>query len=324
MVEDGTLEPLLIVSRDLDADIARLQGAGFRLDMISPADAPRVAEMGGHGVTFRLDALATVAESTPTVTNTNTNENVFVSANDDEVDVGRAGMHYRDLIPDRHGGAVIASHISIPGAGPVADYVHHHDIDFQVIYVIRGRVKVIYEDQGEAFWMAAGDCVLQPPHIRHRVLESADDCEVIEVASPAEHPTFVEHEINLPTRALDPNRDFGGQRFQFSQGSAVSWEPAGVGWERSRSGIGDASAGAGEVHVLRGRELSPGPMEVSGEHRGTLCLFVVLAGACTIDTEPDHPGVALDTGDSVAITSGTAWSLRDASADCRVLHVSMP
>ena len=41
---------------------------------------------------------------------------------------GRAGMVYRDLIPDRLGGAFIASHITIPEGGPVPDYVHHHDI----------------------------------------------------------------------------------------------------------------------------------------------------------------------------------------------------
>ena len=35
--------------------------------------------------------------------------------------VGRAGMRYRDLIPDRLGGAFIASHIRILEGGPVPD-----------------------------------------------------------------------------------------------------------------------------------------------------------------------------------------------------------
>ena len=35
--------------------------------------------------------------------------------------IGRAGMHYRDLIPSRLGGSIIASHIRIPEGGPVPD-----------------------------------------------------------------------------------------------------------------------------------------------------------------------------------------------------------
>jgi quercetin dioxygenase-like cupin family protein len=41
-----------------------------------------------------------------------------------------------------------------------------------MIYCHRGWVRVVYEDQGEPFVMHPGDCVLQPPGIRHRVLEA--------------------------------------------------------------------------------------------------------------------------------------------------------
>ena len=47
--------------------------------------------------------------------------------------------------------------------------------------------------------MREGDCVLQPPGIKHRVLESSAGLEVIEVACPAEHETTRDHEIDLPT-----------------------------------------------------------------------------------------------------------------------------
>ena len=82
-------------------------------------------------------------------------------------------MLYRDLIPGRLGGRYIASLISIPEGGPVADWVHFHRVAFQMIYVRRGWVRVVYEDQGEPFVMREGDLVLQPPEIRHRVLESS-------------------------------------------------------------------------------------------------------------------------------------------------------
>ena len=110
-------------------------------------------------------------------------------------------MQYRDLIPDRQGGRYIASHIRIPDGGPVPDYVHFHEIRFQLIYCYRGWVRVVYEDQGEPFVMNAGDCVLQPPLIRHRVLESSAGLEVVEIGVPAVHATHVDHERALPTPA---------------------------------------------------------------------------------------------------------------------------
>ena len=93
-------------------------------------------------------------------------------------------MLYRDLIPGRLGGRYIASHISIPEGGPVADWVHFHRIALQMIYVRRGWVRVVYEDQGEPFVMREGDLVLQPPEIRHRVLESSAGLEVVEISAP--------------------------------------------------------------------------------------------------------------------------------------------
>src|SRR5262245_50397922 len=101
-----------------------------------------------------------------------------LNATNDAWYVGRAGMEYRDLIPGRLGGRFIASHIRIPGGGETPDYVHYHKALFQMIYCKAGWVRVVYEDQGPPFALEAGDCVLQPPEIRHRVLESSPGLEV--------------------------------------------------------------------------------------------------------------------------------------------------
>ena len=151
---------------------------GFRIDTIFPADAPRDVALSGHGIGIRLraDAHAPTIKSTHTLTITKRGKGDFGA--------GRAGMQYRDLIPDRFGGRFIASHIRIPNGGPVPDYVHHHDIEFQMIFCVNGWVRVVYEDQGEPMLLEAGDCFLQPPHIRHRVLECSDQMEVVEIACP--------------------------------------------------------------------------------------------------------------------------------------------
>src|SRR5215813_7726164 len=127
-----------------------------------------------------------------------------LNATEDAWYVGRAGMQYRDLIPGRLGGRFIASHIRILDGGETSDYVHFHKILFQMIYCKAGWVRVVYEDQGPAFVLEAGDVVLQPPEIRHRVLESSPGLEVIEIACPAVHETFVDHDLKLPNAQIRP------------------------------------------------------------------------------------------------------------------------
>ena len=77
--------------------------------------------------------------------------------------IGRAGMHYRVLVPSRLGGSIIASHIRIPDGGPMPDMVHYHTVCFQLIFCYRGWVDLLYEDQGDTMRLHAGGCVIQPP-----------------------------------------------------------------------------------------------------------------------------------------------------------------
>ncbi|HVF48079.1 MAG TPA: cupin domain-containing protein [Pyrinomonadaceae bacterium] len=205
-----SLPPIIV--DDLDRAIDRyVKELGFRLEMIKPADAPREALLSeppavAGGLTSQELRFITLRSNKARL------QPPATAGGSDWVR-GRAGMEYRDLVPNRLGGKVIASHIRLTEGGEVPDYVHYHKIALQIIYCLKGRIKVVYEDQGPPFWLEAGDCVLQPPEIRHRVLECEAGSEVIEVTSPAEHETWVEHEITLPTAHFKPDRDFGGQRF---------------------------------------------------------------------------------------------------------------
>src|SRR5215212_4971877 len=151
------MTPTLTVA-DLDLEIDLHERRGYRLDMIMPADAPSEALLSKNGELIRLLLdLHRPAESTSAVRSERSD--VWVA--------GRAGMMYRDLIPDRVGGRLIASQIRLARDGQVPDRVHYHKIEFQMIYCLRGRIRVVYEEQGEPFWLEAGDCVVQPPEIRH-------------------------------------------------------------------------------------------------------------------------------------------------------------
>jgi mannose-6-phosphate isomerase-like protein (cupin superfamily) len=65
---------------------------------------------------------------------------------------------------------------------------HHHNVEFQLIYVLKGWFKNEFEGEG-VHMMREGSCWIQPPGIRHTVLGWSDDCELLEIIIPAEHQT---------------------------------------------------------------------------------------------------------------------------------------
>jgi hypothetical protein len=65
---------------------------------------------------------------------------------------------------------------------------HYHDVQFQMVYVLKGWMKSEFEGQG-AITMREGSCWLQPPKIKHTVLRYSDDCEVLEIILPADFET---------------------------------------------------------------------------------------------------------------------------------------
>jgi mannose-6-phosphate isomerase-like protein (cupin superfamily) len=108
----------------------------------------------------------------------------------------RSFMEYRDLgIESATHGRFRAHVIRIKADSAGAHELHttglhQHQCDFQMFYVLKGWIRFVYEGQGEQTFRA-GDCVLQPPGIVHNELECSDDVEVLEIYSPAVHPTVV-------------------------------------------------------------------------------------------------------------------------------------
>ena len=271
---------------------------GFRMDLIFPADAPRVAELSAYGVRVRLEH-----DSGPANNNWGR---------------GRAGMQYRDLIPGRLGGRYIASNIRIQEGGPVPDYVHHHHVEFQMIYCYKGWVKVVYEEQGPPFVLQAGDSVLQPPHIRHRVLECSDHMQVVEVTCPAEHETLVDHDMELPTTTVNPERDFGGQRFVRHERNKAKWVAGPYdGFESRDIGIADATDGLASVQVIR---LSGRPHAARLENNGELFFVFVLRGSATLQRH-GKAEQSLAAGDAFVIPAGAQVTVEDGSKNLQLLQV---
>ncbi|MBA3398449.1 MAG: cupin [Acidimicrobiia bacterium] len=249
---------------------------------------------------------------------------------------GRAGMRYRDLIPARHGGRFIASHIVIPDGGPVPDYVHHHRIRFQVIVCAAGWVRVVYEDQGPPFVLGAGDCVLQPPGIRHRVLEASPGAEVVELSCPGEHETHVDHVLTLPNDDRQPQRQWDGQTFVHHRAGGHSWTPSRrTGFEASDTGVGDATAGLAGVRMLRldcartaagaaAGTATDAAVATPMAHDGDLLLWFVLDGDAELEFGSPATRERLTKATSIAVPRGMPHRLTDASGDLLLLEITVP
>ena len=103
----------------------------------------------------------------------------------------RAYAQYRDLgIAVASNGLARAHVIRLIGPCNPAEVskLHFHDVEFQMVYVLKGWVKTYMEGQGETL-MKEGSCWTQPPRIKHLIRGYSDDCELLEVILPAEFKT---------------------------------------------------------------------------------------------------------------------------------------
>jgi len=343
-----------LATRDLRGDLPFFsRRLGMRLERIFPADNPRVAVLSGHGLRVRLEQGAgepgtiailandpvliaggarelvapggtrvEIGELDPPVVQPPTEHAFVVRRLADQAPwvIGRAGMQYRDLIPSRLGGAVIASHIRIPDGGPVPDMVHFHRVGFQLIFCYKGWVDVVYEDQGPPIRLTAGACFVQPPEIRHRVLEASDGIEVIEIGVPAEHITEIEHNMTLPTPVRRPEREWQGQRFVHNVAEGAEWRPFRLkGYEARDTTVAANTKGVAGVQVVRKGQGDP----EWTRHDADILFGFVMKGEMTLEGEGRDPA-RLSAGDAFVTPPGMRTRWAAPSADVEVLEVALP
>ncbi len=324
------------------------------MDMIYPADNPRIAVFSGHGLRIRLDQDSTAAPGSiriltdrpgdfadgrqlmaPGGTRVEIDalnpplvipevEHAFVVrrlADQAPWVIGRAGMQYRDLVPSRLGGAMIASHIRIAEAGPVGDMVHFHKVGFQLIFCVNGWVDVAYEDQGAPIRLTRGACFIQPPEIRHQVLVSGDNLEVLEIGVPAEHITEIDRTMSLPNGKGDPAREWDGQRFVHNDPAGAAYAPFRLpGFEARDTTIAENTKNVAGVMVYR--------PDGSGEydwvrHDADIHFSFVMAGEVLLEGEGKAP-FRLGRGDAFVTPPGMRTRLSEASGDLEVIEVTLP
>jgi quercetin dioxygenase-like cupin family protein len=102
----------------------------------------------------------------------------------------RAYASYRDLGFAKASQGAAVAHV-IRFKPPCTDEVrvwHTHDVAFQMVYVLKGWIVTEMEGHTPER-MLTGSSWMQPPKIRHRVVDYSDDCEVLEIVLPADFDT---------------------------------------------------------------------------------------------------------------------------------------
>lgn len=337
----------VLPTRDLQADVLFFtRDVGFQLLALNPASNPVQAELGGFGLTIRLDTrhrapdagciviktqqhsvcddmrspsgALIIRESLqePGIQTIQKHSTEICTLRTSPWKAGKAGTQTRELIPSRLGGGIVATHIRIPNGGPVADKVHYHTANFQLVFCVQGWITLVYEDQGEPVTLSAGDCVTQPPHIRHRVLETSNGLEVLEIGLPAEHVTAIDNNMQLPTSQVDSHRQFDGQRFCHFRRENAKWQRHRLpGFVSSDTGVAHASANVAGARVLKAIHSPPA---YSTRHSADVLFSYILSGSVRVD------GQLLVAGDAFTLPPHEAHRISDLSEDVSVFEFSVP
>ena len=103
----------------------------------------------------------------------------------------RAYAQYRDLgIADATHGLARAHVIRLIGPCNPEEVskLHYHDVEFQMVYVLKGWVKTYMDGVGETTFQI-GSSWTQPPKIQHLIMDYSNDVELLEVILPADFET---------------------------------------------------------------------------------------------------------------------------------------
>jgi len=107
---------------------------------------------------------------------------------------------YKDLgIKKATGGRVIAHLVKANEAPEKGTGWHRHVADFQIVLMLKGWARFMYEDQDTL--VEAGDCVHQRPGIVHYLYDYSPDMEYLEIVGPADFATV---DMPAPAEVPDP------------------------------------------------------------------------------------------------------------------------
>ena len=118
----------------------------------------------------------------------------FVVNHLNEADFKTGGLReysaYRDLGVAEATNGLAQAHVirMIAPYRPELSVPHHHNVQFQMVYCLKGWFETEFDGVGR-HRLVAGSSWIQPAGIRHAVVGWSDDCELLEILMPAQNET---------------------------------------------------------------------------------------------------------------------------------------
>lgn len=169
---------------------------------------------------------------------------------------------------------------------------HRHMGEFQLLYVLKGWVKMNLAGRGEVV-MKAGSCWTQPRGLAHDVVEYSDDYEVLLLDVPANYET---------SAAVLPEDRTGKERPVVSHAGPDDFKPIEKRTHLVARDLGVMEGTGGRVNAFVARAAHPFRAgQAGGRHRHGLDfqMMYVLKGHQTMDLGP------LGT---IKMPAGTCWT----------------
>jgi len=183
----GQIRPVVSVGIAIGCFVLTHAGAGYTARVVTPPIAFRTnSPFHSLQTTFSEGLMEHSLPDAP---------QRFVISHHAETDFKTGGLRaysaYRDLGVATATNGLVKAHVvrMIAPFHPESSVRHHHNVQFQLVYCLKGWFETDFEGIGPQR-LVAGSCWIQPPGIRHTVVGWSDDCELLEILIPAEHETI--------------------------------------------------------------------------------------------------------------------------------------
>lgn len=249
----------------------------------------------------------------------------------DEWEVGSDGSLFRNLTDSLEFSLIDIKQEKACQQQSLTEYSIYHDLKFHMLHCLQGSVRLVYELQGPPFVFSAGDILLEPPLIRHQVLEKSTDLRILEFSSPVERATYAEFETQLPTYNYDPEAKFCGQNFKhFRRQDAIFTNAFGMWasncWKCCNTLVDEASGNklSAVIYVLDdSRPISALATNTYFKHSAGMLYFRIIAGYMDIFINLARSKKHY-AGSTVILNSTDAVKIGRCSANIEFVAVATP
>jgi quercetin dioxygenase-like cupin family protein len=234
----------------------------------------------------------------------------------------RTFLHYRDAGLSRAtGGLMSATHIRATAAGSGTTGWHSHDLDFQLVYVLKGWVEFAV-DGGEKIRLEEGGCGHIPGRMAHDEMAFSADYEVLEIKAPGDgFETYVGRDAAPPLPArpgyvseLAISHD-GPDAFKSGDGPRAFLSYRDV-------GVTQATARRVNINIVK---MTKAGEESTGWHYHTLsCQYIYILKGWTKVAVEGKGEFLLKAGDAMTIPHGCKHDVPGFSADFTVFELNIP